>query len=87
VAVFVPEPELRLVGGALAAGDAVVGAVGAGAIVGVDQPLPGADVRLDRGVTAFIRVNNLADTEYDAVIRYPGMPRTVMAGARFSVGK
>ena len=47
----------------------------------------GADVRLDRGVTAFIRVNNLADTEYDAVIGYPGMPRTVMAGARFSVGK
>ena len=47
----------------------------------------GADVRLDRGVTAFIRVNNLADTEYDAVIGYPGMPRTVMAGARFALGK
>jgi outer membrane receptor protein involved in Fe transport len=47
----------------------------------------GVDVRLDRGVTAFFRVNNLADTEYDAVIGYPGMPRTVMAGARFAIGK
>jgi outer membrane cobalamin receptor len=47
----------------------------------------GVDVRLDRGVTAFFRINNLADTEFDAVIGYPGMPRTMMAGARVSIGK
>jgi vitamin B12 transporter len=45
----------------------------------------GLDIRLDRRVTAFIRANNVADTSYDSVLGYPGMPRTVMAGARISL--
>ena len=45
----------------------------------------GLDIRLDRGVTAFIRANNVTDTSYDSVLGYPGMPRTVMAGARFAL--
>jgi outer membrane cobalamin receptor len=44
----------------------------------------GADVRLDRGVTAFIRARNIADTSYDAALGYPGTPRTVTAGVRFA---
>ena len=47
----------------------------------------GVDVRLDRTMTAFVRANNIGDTEYDSVIGYPGMPRTVMAGMRFALGK
>ena len=47
----------------------------------------GVDVHLDRAMTAFIRASNIGDTEYDAVIGYPGMPRTVMAGMRFALGK
>jgi len=47
----------------------------------------GVDVRLDRTITAFVRANNIGDTEYDSAIGYPGMPRTVMAGMRFALGK
>jgi outer membrane cobalamin receptor len=47
----------------------------------------GVDVRLDRGVTAYVRANNVTDTTYDAVLGYPGLPRTVIAGARFALGK
>jgi outer membrane cobalamin receptor len=46
----------------------------------------GLDVRLDRTFTAFVRVNNVGDTDYDAVIGYPGMPRTAMVGVRFGMG-
>lgn len=47
----------------------------------------GVDVRLDRGVTVFVRSNNLTNTTYDAALGYPGLPRTVMAGARFAIGR
>jgi outer membrane receptor protein involved in Fe transport len=43
----------------------------------------GVDVRLDRGVTVFLRGNNITDTEYDSVLGYPGLPRTFMGGVRF----
>ena len=45
----------------------------------------GVDVRLDHGITAFVRANNVGDTEYDSVLGYPGMPRTFMVGARFGL--
>src|SRR5687767_8055912 len=35
----------------------------------------------------FLRANNIGNTAYDAVLGYPGMPRTVMAGVRFNVGR
>ena len=47
----------------------------------------GVDVRLDRAATVYVRANNVTDTEYDSVLGYPGMPRQVMVGARFNVGR
>jgi outer membrane receptor protein involved in Fe transport len=45
----------------------------------------GVDVRLDRGVTVFLRGNNITETEYDSVLGYPGLPRTFMGGVRFGL--
>jgi vitamin B12 transporter len=47
----------------------------------------GLDVRIDRDLTVYIRGNNITDTEYDSVLGYPGMPRTVMVGAQFRIGR
>jgi len=47
----------------------------------------GVDVRVDRALTVFVRANNITDTTYDAVLGYPGLPRTIMAGVRFAVGR
>jgi outer membrane cobalamin receptor len=47
----------------------------------------GVDVRLDRAATVYVRANNVTDTEYDSVLGYPGMPRQVMVGAKFNVGR
>ena len=47
----------------------------------------GLDVRVDRQLTFYARVNNVGDTAYDSVLGYPGMPRTVAAGARFTLGR
>jgi outer membrane cobalamin receptor len=47
----------------------------------------GAHVRVGRGISVYVRGNNITDTEYDSVMGYPGMPRTVMVGARFDVGR
>jgi vitamin B12 transporter len=46
----------------------------------------GGEVRLSRGVTAYVRVDNIADTVYESVLGYPGLPRAVVAGARFNIG-
>jgi hypothetical protein len=35
----------------------------------------------------FLRANNIGDTEYDSVLGYAGMPRHVMVGVRFNVGR
>ena len=43
------------------------------------------DVRANRGLTLFVRADNIANTTYESALGYPAMPRTVMAGARFSV--
>jgi outer membrane cobalamin receptor len=46
----------------------------------------GIDLRAHRTLTVFVRANNVADTEYESALGYPGMPRTVMLGARFGFG-
>lgn len=46
----------------------------------------GIDVRAHRLVTVYLRGENIADASYDSVLGYPAMPRTVMAGARFTFG-
>ena len=33
-----------------------------------------------------MRIDNLADTAYESVLGYPGLPRAVVAGVRFNVG-
>lgn len=37
-------------------------------------------------LTAYIRVDNLGDTQYDSALGYPGLPRSVVAGARVRLG-
>jgi vitamin B12 transporter len=44
----------------------------------------GAEVRLTRGVAAYARVDNLTGAIYESVLGYPGLPRSVTAGARFN---
>jgi vitamin B12 transporter len=46
----------------------------------------GVDLRAHRTLTVFVRANNVADTEYESALGYPGMPRTVMVGMRFGFG-
>jgi outer membrane receptor protein involved in Fe transport len=45
----------------------------------------GANVQAHRALSLFVRVDNLADREYDSALGYPGLPRAVVAGARFNV--
>jgi outer membrane receptor protein involved in Fe transport len=47
----------------------------------------GIDFEAAREATVFLRVNNAGETEYDGALGFPGMPRTVMAGVRFNVGR
>lgn len=47
----------------------------------------GLDVRLDRMLTVYIRGNNVGDKAYDTALGYPAMPRQVLVGARFNVGR
>ncbi len=46
----------------------------------------GVDVRLHNRLTVFLRSDNIGDTEYESVLGYPGLPRAVVIGARFTVG-
>ena len=45
----------------------------------------GIDYRIDRNFTIYLRGNNITDTKYDSALGYPGLPRSVMVGARFNV--
>jgi outer membrane cobalamin receptor len=47
----------------------------------------GVDFEAAREATVFFRANNVGDTEYDGALGFPGMPRTVMVGVRFNVGR
>jgi outer membrane receptor protein involved in Fe transport len=46
----------------------------------------GADIRAHERLTAFVRVANAGDAEYESALGYPAMPRTLVAGARVRVG-
>lgn len=43
----------------------------------------GLDVRVHKALTAYVRGDNIGDTAYDSALGYPGLPRAVVAGARF----
>ena len=45
----------------------------------------GVSVDAHRSLSVFLRVDNLADREYDSALGYPGLPRAVVVGARFNV--
>jgi outer membrane cobalamin receptor len=45
----------------------------------------GWEMRFNREVAAYLRIDNLADTAYESVLGYPGLPRSVVAGVRFNI--
>ena len=45
----------------------------------------GVDFRFHDRLTAFVRGDNIGDSEYESVLGYPGLPRAVVIGARFNV--
>ena len=47
----------------------------------------GFSVKAHDALTVFLRVDNLADTEWDSALGYPGLPRAAVVGARFDVGR
>ena len=47
----------------------------------------GGQVRLDDDFTVFARIDNLADTAYESALGYPGLPRAVVLGGRFTLGR
>jgi vitamin B12 transporter len=51
------------------------------AVMGLD-----VDVRAHNALTIFLRGDNLADEQYDAVLGYPGLPRAFVVGARWNLG-
>jgi outer membrane cobalamin receptor len=46
----------------------------------------GADVRVHSALTVFARGDNVGGSVYETALGYPGLPRAVVAGARFSLG-
>jgi outer membrane cobalamin receptor len=47
----------------------------------------GLDYRIDRSLPIYVRGNNITDTEYDSALGYPGLPRSVVVGAQFNLGR
>ena len=47
----------------------------------------GGQVRVDDNLTVFARIDNLADTVYESALGYPGLPRSVVVGGRFTLGR
>jgi outer membrane cobalamin receptor len=45
----------------------------------------GISVEAHRSLSVFVRADNLADTEWDSALGYPGLPRAVVVGTRFNV--
>lgn len=46
----------------------------------------GAEARVRRSVTLFLRGDNVGDAAYDNALGYPGLPRALVVGARFNIG-
>jgi len=47
----------------------------------------GGDVRVHDDLTVYLRIDNLTDEKYESALGYPGLPRAVMVGGRFSIGR
>jgi len=47
----------------------------------------GGDVRVHDDLTLFVRADNLTDEKYESALGYPGLPRAIMVGSRFSIGR
>ena len=43
----------------------------------------GLDFRIHEAVTAYVRGDNIGDTEFDSALGYPGLPRAIVIGTRF----
>jgi vitamin B12 transporter len=43
----------------------------------------GLDFKVHDRLTAYVRGDNVGDTTYDSALGYPGLPRAIVAGARF----
>ena len=46
----------------------------------------GGQVRVQEDLTLFARIDNATDAAYDSALGYPGLPRALVAGARFAFG-
>ena len=46
----------------------------------------GGQVRVHDDLTLFLRIDNATDAAYDSALGYPGLPRAVVAGGRFTLG-
>jgi outer membrane receptor protein involved in Fe transport len=46
----------------------------------------GGEYRVRDELALFVRVDNVGDTVYDSALGFPGLPRTAVAGARFTLG-
>jgi outer membrane cobalamin receptor len=47
----------------------------------------GAEVEAHEALKLFIRVDNLTDELYESALGYPGSPRSVVVGMRFTIGR
>ena len=47
----------------------------------------GAEVEAHDALTLFVRVDNLTDEVYESALGYPGNPRSVVVGTRFTLGR
>ena len=47
----------------------------------------GADYRVRRELTVFLRIDNATAEAYESALGYPGLPRAAMVGARFVLGR
>jgi len=46
----------------------------------------GGEVRVNRNVAAYLRIDNLTDAVYESVLGYPALPRSAVAGLRVNLG-
>jgi vitamin B12 transporter len=46
----------------------------------------GLDVKVQDALSIFVRGDNIGDTTYESALGYPGLPRAIVAGARFRLG-
>ena len=47
----------------------------------------GGQLRVRSDLTLFLRIENLTDEAYESALGYPGLPRAVVAGGRFDIGR